>query len=79
MPIAQSEYRERHRRSDERLLEVLRELEVMEKTGTSGFIDIHAAEECVDRGWVETLPGKKLEYRLTDDGRVELTKHRMLK
>ncbi len=65
-------------RSDERLLEVLRQIADMEKTGKSEFIDLHAAEECVERGWLETLPGKKLEYRLTDEGRLELTKRRIL-
>lgn len=61
-----------------KLIKVLRKLAEMEKTGASGVIDLHAAEECVDRDWVETLPGTSLRYQLTDAGRIELTKHRML-
>lgn len=50
-------------------LKVLRTIAAMKPGGTS-YINSGDAEECVDRGWVETTsPGG---YRLTEKGRAVL-------
>ncbi len=50
-------------------LTVLRTIASMKPGGTS-FVNSSDAEECVDKGWLETTP--PVGYRLTAEGRAVL-------
>ncbi len=49
----------------------LRRIEKMEDGGNPWFKPADA-EECVDRGWAEKLPGGRYAYALTVEGRALL-------